>query len=393
MTSGSYETESDVPEWVNPGNAEPYPAGHDAYPPGEDPYHAGDPEEPEYYDYRRRGSWGRRILVGVGLVLLVGVAAGGGLVLWINSHLGGSGGAPIQLTIPDQAGHSTLAAELGKAKVVSDSWLFRRYLDYRGVAPAHGGAYTFHSHEGYRAALADLDQGPKLVDQKLTIPEGYDLSQIAEKVGQLPGLSAAKFTALVTSGAVHSPYQEPGSTSLEGLVFPDTYFISAQDTEQAVLQKMVDRFSQVAAEVNLSASAQTNGLSPYQTVILASLIEKEAKIDADRGKISRVILNRLAKGMRLQIDATVLYAEGVHKTRVLNSDLATVSPYNTYKVAGLPPGPIAGPGKASLVAALNPTPGSWLYYVLIDASGQHGFATTNSEFNRLKAEAHAKGLL
>ena len=109
--------------------------------------------------------------------------------------------------------------------------------------------------------------------------------------------------------------------------------------------------------------------------------------------IARVVLNRLAIHMRLQIDATIEYAEGVHKTRLLDSDLQVDSPYNTYRIAGLPPGPIASPGKASLAAALAPTPGTWLYYVLINANGEHGFATTSREFDRLVVQAHAKGLL
>src|ERR1700694_4490473 len=117
---------------------------------------------------------------------------------------------------------------------------------------------------------------------------------------------------------------------------------------------------------------------------MASLIEKEAKVPEDRALIARVILNPLAKGMKLQIDATVEYAEGVHKARLLNSDLKTPSPFNTYLIAGLPPSPIAGPGQASLTAALTPAAGTWLYYVLIDAPGKHAFAPPPAEFARLE---------
>jgi UPF0755 protein len=190
---------------------------------------------------------------------------------------------------------------------------------------------------------------------------------------------------------VRSRYEPAEVTTLEGLVFPDTYFIDEGETEQQVLQTLVDRFDQVADGLNMATTS--TGLTPYQTVVLASLIEKEAKVPQDRGKIARVVLNRLAAHMRLQIDATIEYAEGVHKARLLDSDLQVDSPYNTYKIAGLPPGPIASPGKASLAAALNPTPGTWLYYVLINADGEHAFATTSSEFDRLVAQARAKGLL
>src|SRR5262249_26830089 len=149
-------------------------------------------------------------------------------------------------------------------------------------------------------------------------------------------------------------------------------------------------FDQVADAITLATPS--TGLTPFQTLVAASLIEKEAKVPQDRAKIARVILNRLNAHMRLQIDATVEYALGVHKAKLLNSDLAVNSPYNTYKIDGLPPGPIASPGKASLIAALNPAPGTWLYYVLISPNGEHGFATTPAEFNKLLAEAQAKGL-
>jgi len=345
-------------------------------------------------DHRRGGRhWGRWLLLTAGLVIIGLIVAAVAIVMWVSGHLSGGGGAEVDLTLPDGAGHGALATTLSHAGVISDSWLFHHYLDYRGVAPANGGPYVFHAHEGYRAALHDLGQGPRIVQERLTIPEGYDLTQIADAVGKLPGRSAARFLELARSGAVRSKYEPADINSLEGLVFPDTYFIDPAEDEQAILQRMVDRFDQVAASVGLDTSVQTTGLTPYQTLVVASLIEKEAKLDVDRPMIARVILNRLKDKMRLQIDATVLYAEGVHKDRILNSDLATNSPYNTYRVAGLPPGPIASPGRASLAAALNPTPGTWLYYVLIDPSGKHAFATTSSEFERLKAEAHAKGLL
>ena len=344
--------------------------------------------------HRRSGAhWGRRLLATIALVLALGVIGAVGAVVWVNSHLNGAGGKAVPLTLADQTGHAALSSQLAKAGVISDPWLFERYLDYESVPAVTAGDFVFHAHEGYRQALHDLRTGPKVTQIKLTIPEGYDLTQVAAAVGKLPGRSADRFLQLAKSGAVRSRYEPAGVSSLEGLLFPDTYFVTPDEDEQAILQHLVDRFDEVAAGAGIDNSATANALSPYQTLIVASLIEKEAKIDEDRPMIARVILNRLSKGMRLQIDATVLYAEGVHKTRVLDSDLKTDSPYNTYKVAGLPPGPIASPGKASLAAALNPTPGTWLYYVLIDPSGKHGFATTNSEFNKLRAEAKAKGLL
>ena len=149
----------------------------------------------------------------------------------------------------------------------------------------------------------------------------------------------------------------------------------------------------MADQVGLGAAAPPTGLGPYQLIVAASLVESEAKVKEDRPLIASVISNRLQKGMRLQIDATVLYALGAHKDRVLNKDLEIDSPYNTYKMDGLPPTPISAAGRASLEAMLHPAATTYLYYVLSDKNGKHAFATTSSEFEALKAEARRKGLL
>jgi len=415
VTPGPYgETEADldeVPDWVNgPAAPEPDPGPPPAPPPlepGEASALSAPPltERParsprsraaarrgQHRPAGRRSPWPRRILIAAGGMVIVLLAVALGTFLWVDGHLKGAGGAEVDVTIPNEAGHAVLASTLTKAGVVSDAWLFRHYLDYRNEPPVAGGNYAFHHHEGYREALTDIGRGPKPVETRLTIPEGFDLAQTAAAVGQLPGLSAARFLQLAQSGAVRSPFEPAGVNDLEGLIFPDTYFVDSTEDEQEILQTMVDRFDDIAAQVGLSNSEAAIGLTPYQTVILASLVEKEAKVPQDRGKIARVVLNRLRDGMKLQIDATVEYAEGVHKDRLLYSDLKVNSPYNTYIINGLPPGPIAAPGEASLEAALNPTPGSWLYYVVIDSAGDSGFATTPAEFDQLVAEARARGV-
>jgi UPF0755 protein len=393
------DAESDIPDWVNGPAARATriaqspqsPSAPDRTWDEDDGW--DDPPEWEGRRIRGGGHWGRRLLVAAGVALLVLIAAAVGAVVWVNNHLNGAGGAAVSVQVPPGAGHATLASTLTRAGVVSDTWLFKHYLDYRGTPPASGGQYSFHKGEGYRAALHDLGDGPKIVQVRLTIPEGFDLAQIADAVGKLPGLSAQRFLAVAASGQIRSRYEPASVNSLEGLVFPDTYFIDVGENEQQILQTMVDRFDQIADTINLASSNTTTGLTPYQTVVVASMIEKEAKVPQDRGKIGRVVLNRLAARMHLQIDATIEYAEGVHKARLLDSDLQVNSPYNTYRIFGLPPGPIASPGEASLQAALNPTPGTWLYYVLINADGAHGFATTPQQFDQLLAQARAQGLV
>jgi UPF0755 protein len=168
--------------------------------------------------------------------------------------------------------------------------------------------------------------------------------------------------------------------------------VTDEEDEAAIIRRLVARFDQVTDEVGLGAGPRPAGLDPYQTIVAASLVETEGKVADDRPLIAAVIRNRLERRMRLQIDATVLYALGRHKSRVLFKDLEVDSPYNTYKVDGLPPTPIGAAGRASVTAMLHPADEDYLYYVLIDTDGHHAFATTPEEFERLKAESRRKGV-
>jgi peptidoglycan lytic transglycosylase G len=329
-------------------------------------------------------------LVVLGAVALIG----GGL--WVNSQINpGGGGQEVIVTVPPGASTSRIASILDQRKVIKNSSLFKLYVRFRGKGPFEAGDYTLRQHESFSDIVATLGKGPKVSFKRLTIPEGFTLQQIADKVGQLPGRSATAFLAAATSGAVHSKYQPAGSTNLEGLLFPDTYFIDPKDDETAILRRMVTEFDQVAAEAGYD-NAAPSGVTAYQAIITASLVESESKIDADRPKIAQVIYNRLQKGIPLQIDATVIYARGgAHREngQVLNSDLQVDSPYNTYKVKGLPPTPIAAAGRASLRAALATEAGPWLYYVKFEADGTHKFATTLDEQNRNAADARRRGVI
>jgi UPF0755 protein len=221
---------------------------------------------------------------------------------------------------------------------------------------------------------------------------------MADLVGQLPGRSGPKFLQLAASGQVRSRYSPPGSNNLEGLLFPDTYNIGAKDDELAIIKRMSAEFEARAAQIGADAPDARLKVTPYQALVVASLVETESKVDADRAKIAQVIYNRMAKGMPLQIDATVLYAReatGAARRpggRVLYSDLEIASPYNTYKVKGLPPTPIAAFGAASLDAALHPEAGPWLFYVKYETDGTHKFATTGAEHARNVQDAKRRGV-
>jgi UPF0755 protein len=279
--------------------------------------------------------------------------------------------------------------------IVANGTVFKWYVKFSGAPTVEAGEYTFAKRDSMAAALKTLKDGARSTEKQITftVPEGLTLKEIADKVGELPGLSADKFMEVAQSGTVRSKYEPAGSNNLEGLLMPETYFLSPKDNEATILQKMVDVFDQTADQLDLANGAAKLKLTPYQVVVAASIVEREALVPEDRAMIARVIYNRLDQGMKLQMDSTIQYALGERKQHILYADLEVDSPYNTYKIDGLPPGPIASPGKASLEAALAPTPGPWLYFVVSDANGKQAFATNDADFNKLVAEAEKKGLL
>jgi UPF0755 protein len=234
-------------------------------------------------------------------------------------------------------------------------------------------------------------RGPQVSLDRITIPEGFTLRQIAERVGRLPGRSAQRFLAVAGSGQVRSSLEPAGSNNLEGLLQADTYYVQPDEDEASILRRMVDAFESTIIATGLDQAAANLGITPYQVVIVASMIEREAKLEVDRGPIASVIYNRLRLKMPLGIDATLSY--GLNTQTLTKTELATPSPYNTRIVPGLPPTPISSPGRPSLQAAEAPPATDYLYYVLTDASGKHSFTNSYSAFLQLEAEARKKGLI
>jgi UPF0755 protein len=303
-----------------------------------------------------------------------------------------SQGAEVQVSIPQGASTAQIATLLAKDGVIDHATLFRLYVKVKGTGDFQAGDYTLRRHQPYSQIVATLRTGPAVTVDRITIPEEFTLEQIAARVGRLPGRSADRFLQLANSGVVRSKYEPPGSNNLEGLLFPDTYFVSPQDDEQAILQRMVTGFEEQADALDITDAAARLGLTPYQVVTVASMVEREAKVDVDRGKVASVIYNRLRDHMKLGIDATLIYG--------LHGDAAEAAkrpnqpnPYNTRIIPGLPPTPIASPGKPSLQAAITPDSTNFLYYVLAGKDGHHAFTASAAEFNRLVAQARQKGLL
>jgi UPF0755 protein len=336
----------------------------------------------------------RTALVVVALVVVpLVVLASGAIWFWWQLDPPGGPGAKVELQIEEGWGVPRIGDELKHRGVIDSSLVFSIYSRLNGDTKFKPGSYDLKKHMGVSAAVKALKAGPRVDYTKVTIPPGLWLKEIAQRVGKIPGKKSQAFLQASQNNAVRSPFEPEGIDSLEGLLWPDTYKVSAEEDEIQVLKTMESTFEKKAGALGL-AQANVQGHGPYDVIKVASLIESEAKTAADRPLIASVIYNRLAQGMKLQIDATLIYARGDPKKRTLsNADKAIDSPYNTYKIEGLPPTPIAAVSEASLRAALAPAQSDFLYYVVIDKAGNHAFARTLAEHEHNIEIARQAGVL
>ncbi|MGZ4684052.1 MAG: endolytic transglycosylase MltG [Acidimicrobiales bacterium] len=334
-------------------------------------------------------------VAGVLAVIIAVTALGGWWVLRQIDPPGGPGEA-VTLTIPTGSSTSQIGTLLENKGVITSAVVFQYYVKFKDAGPFKAGDYDgLTLNDSMSNVVNRLKKGPlPPVTRTITIPEGLWVSDIRAKILEtFPEMDPAELdTALAT---VRSKYQPDGVTSLEGLLFPATYEVSKGDEvdEQKLVQQMVSKFEEVGDSIGLDQAQDKVGLSPYQVITMASMIEREAKLPDDRPKIARVIHNRLSADQRLEIDASLEYALGVKGAPLTASQLKSDSPYNLRKVAGLPPTPIGAPGQSSLEAALTPADGDWLYYVLADATGAHYFTADYNDFLDAKKKAQREGLL
>lgn len=252
------------------------------------------------------------------------------------------------------------------------------------------GSYQIPVGTSFDEILAIVTAAPKAVATiRLTVPEGLRIvstypneRSISTVVEEQTGVKAGAFAKLAESGKLALPPYLPKGRGAEGFLFPNTYELVKKGIDaKSVARTMLDEFDAEAKDTGLVAGAKALGLTPYQVVIVASMIEREAQLDSERKLIAGVIYNRLNSGQTLGIDATLLYDDPTPDGKLSTSDLASTTPYNTRIHAGLPPTPIASPGRKSLVAALHPEKTDFLYYVLCppDGKGVHRFAVTYAE--------------
>ncbi len=303
-------------------------------------------------------------------------------------------------TIPAGVSARTIGEILEESGLIEDVRAFERDVRRLGVADElQAGDYTLPGGTPSEI-IAALVAGPAKGNVfTLRVIEGLTVDAMLDSIASQTEHTHEDLEAALLSGDVKSvllpesaPSGYPGTVRWEGLLAPDTYEFRNDATPEEILSRLADTLVSRLDDQDWTL-LEAAGLTPYQGLIIASLIEREAKLAEDRPLIASVIMNRLEAGIGLQIDATVLYALGENPGQLLVEDLEIDSPYNTYKVPGLPPTPIAGVRLASLEAAAAPAESAFYYYVLVDPSGRHGFSETLEEHNRKKQEAKDAGII
>ncbi|MFZ5791759.1 MAG: endolytic transglycosylase MltG [Pseudomonadota bacterium] len=315
----------------------------------------------------------RRLVLATALLLLLMLCAGAGAAWWGYARFTGPGPLPEDRTVVVPRGSSVaaIAGLLGDAGVIENRWLFRIGVRFFGERkPLQAGEYLFPAGVSPQAAMRLMIDGRR-VQHRLTVAEGLTNREILAELAAAPALAGDPPT--------------PEALGEEGHLLPETYFYLRGDSRADLVERM-----KAAMEETLDAlwARRDDGLplaDAHEALVLASIVEKETGIAAERPRIAAVFLNRLKKGMPLQSDPTVIYAVTRGRAKLdrplTTKDLAIDSPFNTYLVTGLPPAPIANPGRAAIEAVLHPAESDDLYFVA-DGNGGHVFAKTLAEHNK-----------
>jgi UPF0755 protein len=336
----------------------------------------------------------------VALVVLAGLVAG--IVIGARTLLGlvnptaedfaGAGTGSVDVRVGEGDTLSDIAGTLVDAGVIASA---EPFVDAAETEPAamgiQPGVYTLREQMSGAAALdLLLDPAARQVS-RVTVPEGFTVAATLQRVAESTGLPIEELQAAAADPAsLGLPAYANGQ--LEGFLFPATYDVEPDTTAVDVLRSMVTRFTDTAADLQLEQRAAAAGRSPYDVVVVASMIQSETLLDEERPDVGQVVYNRLDQGIALGIDATLAYGLGKNGNDLTVSDLQTDNPYNTRTRAGLPPTPISAPGEASLEAALAPTTGDLLYYVLETQEGRHYFTASYDEFLAARQRCADAGL-
>ncbi|MDQ0191990.1 UPF0755 protein [Paenibacillus wynnii] len=325
------------------------------------------------------------------ILLLVAAAGGGAWYIWNGMQPVSTAGPAVTFTIEKGMGSSQIADLLEKNGIIRKSLFFKGYLKWtKEGSQFKAGTYTAKPGDTYDNLITRLNAGDVVKKEMITftIPEGYTAEQVVDKLEDAWKIDSAVFLDLVNSGTELKETDILGIPSdkgirhrLEGYLFPETYEIVKDSTVQEVVEAMLTQFKKKLDTIpNWQQKLKERGLSLHELLTVASLVEREVVVDSERPLVAGVIYNRLDKGQKLEIDATVQYLLDKQKERLLNKDLEVDSPYNTYRNVGLPPGPICNPGLAAIEAALSPEASEYFFYVTKkDGSQAHLFAKTYKE--------------
>jgi conserved hypothetical protein, YceG family len=333
------------------------------------------------------------------VLLSLGVLVAGGWVVFDKAQSAwqslqtsedyeGAGVDPVVVTIPAGATLAQISDILVTADVVKTAKAFdKEAAANEESTKIQAGKYNLLTQLPARSALAMLLDKKNMVRNWMTLAEGKWVSQQVATLSKATGLPKADFEAAIKDWkSLGLP--KWAKNGLEGFLFPDTYEVPEKPKAAAVLKMATKQFTSVANDLDLVNGAKSVGLTPYEVVVMASIIEKEAggADEADRAKIARVFYNRLKIGQKLQSDATVAYANKITgRVFTTAAERKLDSPWNTYKYAGLPKGPITSPSKKALDAALHPAKGDWLYFMVVNLD------TGETVFSKTLAEHQAAG--
>lgn len=318
----------------------------------------------------------------IGTVVLVVFAMIGARLVGAGSTWDVVPGQPVEVTIEPGTSAATIYRVLDAAGVAQAGALRTAAQSAEVEDSLQAGIYAFVTDTDAEGVIAQLVAGSNASNSRsFTLVEGWTIERIIDELASRTGRPQAEFQSVLRDGLVTSAYLPPVGSDVdalrrwEGLLYPATYVLPSDGSPVVILGTMAD---EAASRFNSVDWSRIDGLgvSRYEALVVASLIEREAGTDEERAEIASVIYNRLDQGMRLQIDATVIYGLGYNPGRVTASDLDVVSPYNTYRIDGLPPTPIGSPSIASVEASADPAATAFLFYVLGNPDGSHLFAET-----------------
>ncbi len=340
---------------------------------------------------RKKQSKAIPLIVGI---LVAALAVCGGFAVYMSSSgkaISPGSATVVNVTIPTGTGTAGIARILEENGLIGSTSSFKLHSKMKGYDGKYkAGEYALSPGMSMEEMMETIAAG-NTNTIRFTIPEGYTVAQTRDKLAAEGLVNPEVFDQEVESGVFDYDFLKDAPAAanrLEGYLYPETYDVYSSATEHDIIDRMLSHFDKVVTQ-EYRDQAKAKGMNLNEVLTVASLVERETRADSERPLVASVIYNRLDQGMKLKIDATVQYALGKQKARLYNKDLKIDSPYNTYKIDGLPPGPICSPGIKSIEAALSPADTDYLFYVgSPELDGTHRFSNNDTQFAKDAAAYH-----